>query len=105
MTEKGSIYLSAKCRDCKKRTLDGAAMSMDYTERRIAVDRNIEAKLVLTSTAIERPLTVGIDLSYEDRSTGQITMWHSYRCEDPPCLVAVLRAQAHDIEWYEKGES
>lgn len=99
MTEKGTIFLSAKCRDCKKKTLDGSTWSMHYGERRISVDRGIEAKLALTSTAIERPLTVGIELSYEDRSTGQIVMWYSYRCDDPPCLIAVMRDQAHHVEW------
>ena len=105
MTEEGSIYLSVKCRECKKKTLDGSMWSSHYSERGIMVDRDVGMLSALTMTATRRPLTIGIELSYEDTTYGQSEMWYSYRCDDPPCLITILRTQAHHTTWKEQKES
>lgn len=99
MTETGTIFLSAKCRNCKKTTLDGSMMSIHYGERSIGADRDVLVRLALTTTATYRPLTVGIEVSYAPGTDRRIDTWHSYRCDDPPCLIAVLRDQAHYAKW------
>lgn len=95
MSRESYAFVAKKCRDCPKRTEAAVQTVKVYGDPGAIIAQDLLlVDAALHSTAVVKPLTVGIELEYRTVLDGQRQRWTSYRCEDPPCLIAILRSQA-----------